>query len=59
MPISSIDIAEVPASAAFIVQVDGKTTILDDDYIVGVKTAPLPDGRPGSITSFPPHFLRR
>ena len=30
----------------FIVQVDGQTTILDDDYIVGVTTAPLPDGPP-------------
>ena len=29
---------------AFVVQVDNKTTILDDDYISGVKTAPLPDG---------------
>jgi len=28
---------------AFIVQVDGKTTILCDDYAVGVKTAKLPD----------------
>ncbi|MGO9113048.1 MAG: hypothetical protein ACLP9L_27770 [Thermoguttaceae bacterium] len=28
---------------AFFVQVDGKTTILCDDYVVGVKTAPLPD----------------
>jgi hypothetical protein len=31
---------------AFIVQVDGHTTILDDDYIVGTKTAPLLDGTP-------------
>jgi hypothetical protein len=31
---------------AFIVQVDGKTTILSDDYITGVKTAPLLDGTP-------------
>jgi hypothetical protein len=31
---------------AFIVQVDGQTTILDDNYIVGVKTAPLLDGTP-------------
>jgi hypothetical protein len=30
----------------FIVQVDGETTILEDDYIVGVRTAPLPDGPP-------------
>ena len=29
---------------AFVVQVDDKTTILDDDYISGVTTAPLPDG---------------
>ena len=32
--------------SAFIVQVDGQTTILDDDYISGVTTAPLPDGPP-------------
>lgn len=31
---------------AFIVQVDGKTTVLDDDDIVGTKTAPLLDGPP-------------
>lgn len=30
-----------------IIQVDGHTTILDDAYIVGVKTAPLLDGPPG------------
>jgi len=30
----------------FIVQVDGKTTVLNDDYISGVTTAPLPDGTP-------------
>jgi hypothetical protein len=29
---------------AFIVQVDDKLTILDDDYVRGVKTAPLSDG---------------
>ena len=29
---------------AFVVQVDREITILDDDYISGVKTAPLPDG---------------
>ena len=29
---------------AFIVQVDGVTTILDDDYIRGVRTPPLLDG---------------
>jgi hypothetical protein len=29
---------------AFFVQVDGENTILDDDYITGVKTAPLADG---------------
>ena len=34
----------VAGVAPFIVQVDGQTTILDDDYVVGVKTAPLPDG---------------
>jgi hypothetical protein len=32
---------------AFIVQVDGQTTILDDDYISGVTTAPLLDATPG------------
>jgi hypothetical protein len=31
---------------ALIVQVDGKTTALDDHYITGVKTAPLLDGSP-------------
>jgi hypothetical protein len=31
---------------AFIVQVDGKTTTLDDSYIVGVTTPPLLDGTP-------------
>ena len=31
---------------AFVVQVDGKITVLDDDFIVGVKTAPLLDGAP-------------
>jgi hypothetical protein len=31
---------------AFFVVVDGKTTMLDDDYVVGVKTAPLLDGTP-------------
>ena len=29
---------------AFVVQVDREITILDDDYIRGVKTKPLPDG---------------
>jgi hypothetical protein len=29
---------------AFFVQVDGKTTVLCDDYTVGVKTEDLPDG---------------
>ncbi len=29
---------------AFFVQVEGKTTILCDDYVVGARTAPLPDG---------------
>jgi len=29
---------------AFFVQVDGKTTVLCDDYTVGVKTKKLPDG---------------
>jgi hypothetical protein len=32
---------------AFIVQVDGQTTVLDDDYICGVTTEPLLDGSPG------------
>jgi len=31
---------------AFVVQVDGKTTVLDEDYIVGAKTPPLLDGTP-------------
>jgi hypothetical protein len=31
---------------AFIVQVDGKTTILSNDYITGVTTPPLLDGTP-------------
>jgi hypothetical protein len=31
---------------AFIVQVDGHTTILDDDYVSGVTTPPLLDGTP-------------
>jgi hypothetical protein len=31
---------------AFIVQVDGQTTILDDDYVSGTPTAPLSDGTP-------------
>jgi hypothetical protein len=31
---------------SFIVQVDGKTTVLDDSYISGVTTAPLLDGTP-------------
>jgi hypothetical protein len=31
---------------AFIVQVDGKTKVLDDDYIVGTPTVPLLDGTP-------------
>jgi hypothetical protein len=31
---------------AFIVQVDGKTTVLDDDYVSGTTTAPLLDGTP-------------
>ena len=32
---------------AFIVQVDGQTTILDDGFITGTTTAPLLDGTPG------------
>ena len=31
---------------AFIVQVDGETTVLDDDYVTGTTTAPLLDGTP-------------
>jgi hypothetical protein len=31
---------------AFIVQVDGQTTILDDGYVTGTTTAPLLDGTP-------------
>jgi hypothetical protein len=31
---------------AFIVQVDGQTTILDDDYVTGTTTASLLDGTP-------------
>jgi hypothetical protein len=31
---------------AFIVQVDGQTTVLNDDYITGTTTAPLRDGTP-------------
>jgi hypothetical protein len=30
----------------FIVQVDDKITVLNDDYVRGVTTAPLPDGTP-------------
>ncbi len=32
---------------AFVVQVDGVTTVLGSDYIVGTKTPPLLDGTPG------------
>jgi hypothetical protein len=32
---------------SFIVQVDGQTTVLDDDFLCGVMTAPLLDGSPG------------
>jgi hypothetical protein len=32
---------------ALIVQVDGQTTVLDDDYVTGTTTAPLLDGTPG------------
>ncbi len=31
---------------AFVVQVDDKITVLDDDFVTGVKTKPLPDGTP-------------
>ncbi len=41
-------VAGVPA---FVVQVDGKTTILSDNYVSGVTTAPLPDGATGYIVS--------
>jgi hypothetical protein len=33
--------------SAFIVQVDGQTTVLDDSYITGVTTPTLLDGTPG------------
>jgi hypothetical protein len=33
-------------TTAFIVQVDGKTTVLDDSHVVGVTTPPLLDGTP-------------
>jgi len=36
---------------AFFVQVDGKTTVLCDDYTVGVKTKELPDGATDYIVS--------
>jgi len=39
--LSSYDVTDL------IVQVDGRTTILHNEYIVGVKTAPLLDGTPG------------
>jgi hypothetical protein len=48
---------------AFVVQVDGKTTTLDDSYITGVTTPPLLDGDPAGthyisiaafITPLPP-----
>ena len=32
---------------AFVVEVDGHTTVLSDDYIAGTTTAPLLDGPPG------------
>src|SRR5579884_2790760 len=31
---------------AFLVEVDGRVTVLDDSYISGATTAPLPDGPP-------------
>jgi len=31
---------------AFVIEVDGKVTVLNDSYITGVKTAPLLDGDP-------------
>jgi hypothetical protein len=39
-----VDLLAAYGVEAFIVQVDGKTTILCDDYVAGVRTAPLPDG---------------
>jgi hypothetical protein len=39
----------VPASVEitqFFIEVDGKDTVLDDSYVSGVTTAPLPDGQP-------------
>ncbi|MGO9110540.1 MAG: PEP-CTERM sorting domain-containing protein [Thermoguttaceae bacterium] len=35
----------------FLIQVDGNTTMLDNGYISGVATAPLPDGATGYIVS--------
>ena len=49
-----LDVASEYAGAditAFIVQVDGKTTVLCDDYTVGVKTEKLPDGGTGYVVS--------
>ena len=55
-----LDVASVDTSTdteAFIVRVDGKTTILCDDYVVGVKTSLLPDG--GNRYIVCAAFLRR
>jgi hypothetical protein len=37
---------ELYGVTAFIVQVDGETTILGDDHVTSVKTEPLLDGTP-------------
>jgi hypothetical protein len=43
---------------AFIVQVDGQTTVLDDDYVTRTKSAPLLDGTPaGAHYIVPAVFL--
>jgi hypothetical protein len=37
---------ETAGVEAFVVQVDDKITVLDDDSVTGVNTTPLPDGTP-------------
>jgi hypothetical protein len=44
MPTDADYLAILSGVEAFIVEVDGKTTILDDDYVTGVTTEALPDG---------------
>ena len=46
-----LDVVASDDVEAFIVQVDGKTTVLCDDYAVGVKTVKLPDGGDRYIVS--------